>query len=103
MTYRQTGNARIAAWPKPILKWSRFKPLREATPARVVKIGYSKLMIAVSVQPVRLHIADDAADQVLSANNVASDAIFRSRIAMPVRVALGTDLDGSWPYNLPFL
>lgn len=58
-------------------------------------INYSTLAIAVGAQPIRMNIAGDAADQVLSVNNIADYAIFRSRIASSARVAiLGAGLIG---------
>ena len=61
---------------------------------------YDKLVIAVGAQPIRLAIAGDAADQVLSVNHVTDYAVFRSKIAFlladaSVRVAiLGAGLIG---------
>lgn len=61
---------------------------------------YDKLVIAVGAQPIRLAIAGDAADQVLSVNHVTDYAVFRSKIALlladaSVRVAiLGAGLIG---------
>lgn len=58
-------------------------------------IKYGKLVIAAGAQPIRLTIDGDASDQVLSVNNVADYAIFRSRISTPGRVAiLGAGLIG---------
>lgn len=60
--------------------------------------AYGKLVIAVGAQPIRLTIAGDAADQVLSVNNVSDYAVFRERIAQAgstARVAiLGAGLIG---------
>jgi rubredoxin-NAD+ reductase len=56
---------------------------------------YGKLVIAAGAQPIRLAIDGDAADQVLSVNNVADYAVFRSRISSQGRVAiLGAGLIG---------
>lgn len=60
---------------------------------------YSKLVIAVGAQPIRLGLQGDAAQDVLSVNNLADYAAFRSRLAAfgekPVRVAiLGAGLIG---------
>jgi rubredoxin-NAD+ reductase len=56
---------------------------------------YGKLVIAAGAQPIRLAIDGDAADQVLSVNNVADYAVFRSRISSRGRLAiLGAGLIG---------
>jgi rubredoxin-NAD+ reductase len=41
---------------------------------------YGKLVIAVGAQPIRLPIAGDAADQILSVNHIADYAAFRAAI-----------------------
>ena len=47
------------------------------------QFDYNKLVIAVGAQPIRLAIAGDAADQVLSVNNIDDYVAFRARLAMP--------------------
>lgn len=42
---------------------------------------YDKLVLAVGAQPIRLPIAGDAADQVLSVNNLSDYAALRQRIS----------------------
>lgn len=44
---------------------------------------YEKLVIAVGAQPIRLAIAGDAADRVLSVNNIDDYSVFRARLASP--------------------
>lgn len=44
-------------------------------------LEYAKLVLAVGAQPIRLAIAGDAADQVLSVNHVDDYAQFRAHIA----------------------
>lgn len=46
-------------------------------------LAYEKLVLAVGAQPIRLAIAGDGADQVLSVNNVADYARFRRLVALP--------------------
>jgi rubredoxin-NAD+ reductase len=59
------------------------------------KLAYSKLVIAVGAQPIRLTIDGDAANQVLSVNNVNDYAVFRSRVLSASRIAiLGAGLIG---------
>lgn len=59
---------------------------------------YEKLVLAVGAQPIRLALAGDAADDVLSVNNVADYARFRTRLVQReggARVAiLGAGLIG---------
>jgi len=45
-------------------------------------IQYGKLVLASGAQPIRLAIEGDAADQVLSVNNIEDYAVFRDRLAM---------------------
>ncbi|HTD03410.1 FAD-dependent oxidoreductase [Undibacterium sp.] len=59
---------------------------------------YAKLVIATGAKAIRLHIAGDAADQVLSVNDIADYAVFRDQIHKlphPAKVAiLGAGLIG---------
>jgi rubredoxin-NAD+ reductase len=59
---------------------------------------YSKLVLALGAQPIRLALAGDAADQVMSVNHLDHYAVFRERLAQvggPARVAiLGAGLIG---------
>lgn len=57
------------------------------------RIEYDKLVLAVGAQPIRLELKGDAAQHVLSVNNIDDYAAFRARItsssnASPVRVAI---------------
>lgn len=45
--------------------------------------AYADLVLAVGAQPIRLTIAGDGADQVLSVNHVADYARFRDIVALP--------------------
>lgn len=56
---------------------------------------YENLVLAVGAQPIRLPIAGDAADEVLSVNNLQDYAAFRERVDPVSRVAiLGPGLIG---------
>ncbi|MFZ6647292.1 FAD-dependent oxidoreductase [Undibacterium sp. TJN25] len=59
---------------------------------------YDKLVIATGAKPIRLNIAGNAADQVLSVNDIADYTVFRDQIAQlphPAKVAiLGAGLIG---------
>jgi rubredoxin-NAD+ reductase len=53
--------------------------------------GYSKLVLALGAEPIRLPLAGDAADAVLSVNHIYDYAEMRTRlerIARPARVAI---------------
>ena len=60
--------------------------------------NYEKLVVATGAKPIRLDIAGNAADQVLSVNDIADYAAFREQIARlphPAKVAiLGAGLIG---------
>ena len=59
---------------------------------------YSKLVLALGAQPIRLNLAGDGADQVMSVNHLDHYALFRERLAAvgeTARVAiLGAGLIG---------
>lgn len=62
-------------------------------------LPYSKLVIAAGARPIRLDLTGDAADEVLSVNNINDYAIFRERLDnaddAPTRVTiLGAGLIG---------
>src|SRR5690606_450295 len=75
-------------------------PARKTITSKGRELAYEKLVIAVGAQPIRLTIAGDAADQVLSVNNIDDYAVFRERVDLaagesPARVAiLGAGLIG---------
>jgi rubredoxin---NAD+ reductase len=75
-------------------------PVRKLVTTTERELTYSKLVIAAGAQPIRLTIAGDAADQVLSVNNIDDYALFRDRVdgaasEGPARVAiLGAGLIG---------
>jgi len=60
------------------------------------RVGYSRLVIAIGADPIRLPLAGDAADSVLSVNDLDDYARFRQVIAGRSRVAImGAGLIGS--------
>lgn len=77
-------------------KVAAIDPLGKTIDSDAGKFEYSKLVIAAGAQPIRLTIDGDAARQVLSVNNVADYALFRSRILAAGRITiLGAGLIGS--------
>lgn len=56
---------------------------------------YSKLVLATGAHPIRLSLAGDALDRVISVNNLADYAVLQSRLDQPRRVViLGAGLIG---------
>lgn len=51
--------------------------------AGALSLAYSKLVLAVGAQPIRLAIEGNGADQVLSVNHVADYDRFRTLVALP--------------------
>lgn len=59
------------------------------------EVSYSRLLLALGADPIRLTLAGDAADSVLSVNDLAGYARFRAALADAPRVAiLGAGLIG---------
>jgi len=62
--------------------------------ARMISLGeaktvdYSQLVLAVGAKPIRIPIDGDAADDVLSINNLADYALFRDKLSNAKRVAI---------------
>lgn len=52
------------------------------------ELAYSRLVLALGADPIRLPLGGDAADQVLSVNDRADYARFRTRIADRKRIAI---------------
>lgn len=58
-------------------------------------VSYGQLVLAVGARPIRLPLGGDAADQVLSVNDLADYAVFRDKLAGKPSVAiLGAGLIG---------
>jgi len=51
-------------------------------------VDYSQLVLAVGAQPIRIPIDGDAADEMLSINNLADYALFRDKLTDAKRVAI---------------
>ncbi|MDB5842498.1 MAG: putative rubredoxin-NAD(+) reductase NorW-like [Herminiimonas sp.] len=62
---------------------SEIDPVGRVLNTGAGQFEYGKLVIAVGAQPIRLPIAGNAADQVLSVNHVADYAVFRDKLELP--------------------
>lgn len=74
-------------------------PLAKTVTTDKQALSYSKLVIAAGARPIRLNLTGDAADDVLSVNNINDYALFRERLdgqrESPARVViLGAGLIG---------
>jgi rubredoxin-NAD+ reductase len=92
--------AQLNAQVLPRTRVDSVDPVGKTLATSAGAINYSKLVIAVGAQPIRLALQGDAADQVLSVNNIEDYAVFRDRLAAvrankPARVTiLGAGLIG---------
>lgn len=69
--------------------------LGHAVIARGETLRYDKLVLAVGARPIRLALEGDAADAVLSVNNLADYAVFRGRMERARRIVIiGSGLIG---------
>ncbi|MFZ6746022.1 FAD-dependent oxidoreductase [Undibacterium sp. JH2W] len=60
---------------------SGINTVTQSVQTKVGEFDYSQLVLALGAQAMRLPIAGDAADQVLSVNNLADYVVFRDKLA----------------------
>lgn len=95
-----TANAEQMAEQLQATIWTRTEVTaidvhRHTVTARGATVRYDKLVLAVGARPIRLSLEGDAADTVLSVNNLADYAAFRERMEGARRIAIiGSGLIG---------
>ncbi|MEJ2566248.1 MAG: FAD-dependent oxidoreductase [Gammaproteobacteria bacterium] len=95
-----TANAEQMAKQLHATIWSRTEVTDIDVPGHAViargeTVQYDKLVLAVGARPIRLALEGDAADAVLSVNNLADYAVFRERMERARRIVIiGSGLIG---------
>lgn len=87
--------AQLNAEFMPAIRVEALLPDEHALITAHGRIEYSQLVLALGAHPLRLPMAGNAADEVLSVNNLADYALFRQRLVQAQQVAiLGAGLIG---------
>ena len=88
LTQRDALAAQLNMDIRPHTRVTRLRPAAHVIETDGGTIEYTRLVLALGARPIRLPIAGDAADGILSVNCLQDYAVFRDRLAGIERVAI---------------
>ena len=88
LTAREALAAQLNVEIRAQTKAARLLPNEHAIETDGGRIEYGRLVLALGARPIRLPIAGDGANEILSVNSLADYAAFRHRLAGVQRIAI---------------
>lgn len=88
LTPREALAAQLNMDIRPQTRAMRLLPDEHAVETDSGRLGYSRLVLALGAQPIRLPIEGSGAGDILSVNSLRDYAVFRDRLASVKRVAI---------------